>query len=196
MTSQLHDRNVDPAMIAAIAREVVRRLRASKPDLPSAVAEKLITVATLDRHHGQAKIIAAAKAVITPAAREEAKRRGIVIAVDQPRASVSAPKLTARPEMNASDMGSHDPIRAQLARRGLVMSEGVELVWTDRPADEVWRRCGAGKRAVMVTRLSDVDRFDSEIRPTDWVLDRKQLNLVAAVNVAARIAQRSVGAGK
>ena len=169
-------------MIAGIAREVIRRLRDDGPEKPSGAREKLITIETLDRHLGATEIGAADGAVITPAAREEASRRGIKITFGQTK--------TADGNETAGHQTS-DALCHQLTRRGISLPDGVELVWTDRPAGEVYRRCGKGQRAAMITELSDVDRFAGEFAPNAWVLDRQKLSLVAAVNVAARIARIS-----
>jgi hypothetical protein len=213
VTTLLHDRKFDPATIAGIAREVVRRLReiergetggpkespnqTQKPtdNLNPIIAEKLITIATLDRHAGATEIVASTRAVVTPAAREEAARRGIAIVSDSaPPSPVTVSTLPI--SGSASDVQASgapitfgDAFDQQLIRRGIVMPAGVTLVWTDRPADEVYRRCSSGQRAAMLTALTDVQRFADELSPTVWVLDAERLNLSAAVNVASRIAK-------
>ena len=61
---------------------------------------------------------------------------------------------------------------------------------SETPGREVFEQCTQHKqRSVMITSLADVDRFSAELSPTSWVLDMTRLNLVAATNVAARIAQ-------
>jgi cell division protein ZapA (FtsZ GTPase activity inhibitor) len=172
-------------MIAGIAREVIRRIREAGQQTTSGTLEKLITIETLDRYSGATEIMAADGAVITPAAREEASRRGITIACGRTLPTVGME--TALPEKSQNS----DVLCQQLARRGISLPDGIEMVWTDGPAGEVYRRCGKGQRAAMITELSDVDRFANELAPNAWVLDRKKLSLVAAVNVAARIARIS-----
>lgn len=172
-------------MIAGIAREVIRRIREAGRQTTSGAFEKLITIETLDRYSGATEIVAAEGAVITPAAREEASRRGITIAFG--RTNPAAGVETAPAEL----LENSDAFGHQLARRGISLPDGIEMVWTDVPAGEVYRRCGNGQRAAMITELSDVDRFADELAPNAWVLDRKKLSLVAAVNVAARIARIS-----
>ena len=174
-------------MIAGIAREVIRRLREAGPEPPSGTLEKLITIETLDRYTGASEIGAAEGALITPAAREEASRRGITFAFPSPSATAAGQPT----DDDGSDDATSGILCHQLSRRGLSFPRGNEVAWTDQPASEVYRRCGKGQRAVMITSLADVDRFAGELSPNAWVLDRQKLNLVAAVNVAARIARTS-----
>lgn len=191
-------------MIADIARQVIRRLResgspglavsastASAPAIPSrSGGEKLITIETLDRYAGTGQILAVEGAVITPAAREEAVQRGIQI--QYAASSGASSSIAANAQADASpptEMQVPDSLGNQLARRGIALPAGVEILWTEQPAAEVYRRCSGGQRAAMVSALSDVERFAAELSPNVWVLDRQKLNLVAAVNVAARIAR-------
>ncbi|QEG00607.1 hypothetical protein Mal15_46780 [Stieleria maiorica] len=185
-------------MIADIARRVVRQLRdsgspavadASPATPPAAVTgEKLITIETLDRHAATGQVVAAVGAIITPAAREEALRRGITIqsAVD---GAMGPADCTSHHQTNGSSASIPESLRHQLDRRNVVLPAGVEIRWCDEPATEVYRCCSNGQRATMVAALSDVQRFHDELAPDVWVLDRQKLNLVAAVNVAARIAR-------
>ncbi|MDV6034828.1 MAG: hypothetical protein F9B45_33005 [Phycisphaera sp. RhM] len=214
MSRLTYDRSDETAMIADIARQVIRRLResgsaglaasaatVSAPAGPSPVGgEKLITIETLDRYAGTGQILAVAGAVITPAAREEAVQRGIQIQFAE--SGVASPSITSSSIRSSSgaangqadtpppaEMQVPDSLANQLARRGITLPAGVEILWTDEPAAEVYRRCCGGQRAAMVSALSDVERFAAELSPNVWVLDRQKLNLVAAVNVAARIAR-------
>ncbi|QDV41819.1 hypothetical protein Enr13x_16620 [Stieleria neptunia] len=185
-------------MIAEIARQVIRRLRestsvptASAPASPSPNGgEKLITIETLDRYAATGQILAAEGAVITPAAREEAAQRGIQI--QHAASSGASPTGVADAQADtppATQSLVPQSLGNQLARRGITLPADVEILWTDEPSAEVYRRCSGGQRAAMVGALSDVERFAGELSPNVWVLDRQKLNLVAAVNVAARIAR-------
>lgn len=178
-------------MIAGIAREVIRRLRQDESKASDCASEKLITIETLDRHAGASQIIAADRAVVTPAAREEAQRRGIKIT------SGGNSPIAKRPVANQSgpDDSTINPLCHQLSRRGITMPANVQVIWVDQPAAEVFRRCSNNQRAVMINSLADVDRFAAELSPQIWVLDRHKLNLTAAVNVAARIARSAVVSG-
>ncbi|MCA9139503.1 MAG: hypothetical protein KDB00_22170 [Planctomycetales bacterium] len=189
MTSLSHDRTNDPAIIAGIAREVIRRLRQDAPPASACGGEKLVTIETLDRYAGSSEIFVTRRAVVTPAAREEAVRRGIQIrfidGIETKNAIATTPAETP---------SQTNPLCSQLARRGITLPVGIDVVWVDQPAAEVYRRCSQNQRAVMITSLADVDRFAAELAPQAWVLDRHKLNLVAAVNVAARIARSAVKA--
>lgn len=181
MTSLAHDRTIDPAMIARVAREVIRRLRETGTTKSTSPGEKLITIETLNRYPDGSQItVLNGRSVITPAAREEALRRGIKIVCGKTGVSTS---------QEADHSEASDVLSLQLQRRGISLPLGTEVVWSDRPAEEVCRRCSGGQRATMIATLSDVDRFAKEFAPTTWVLDQQKLNLVAAVNVAARIAR-------
>ena len=184
MTSLSHDRSFDPEMISGIAREVIRRLRESEHPAAPVATEKLITIETLNRYADATEMIAADRAVVTPAAREEAARRGIKIVSKQFRS-----KIEPDVDQQSSSDALVSQLVSQLARRGVALPTGVEVVWTEQPAAEVYRRCSNGGRAAMVACLSDVERFARELSPSVWVLDGQKLNLVAAVNVAARIAK-------
>ncbi|KAA5540447.1 hypothetical protein FYK55_20770 [Roseiconus nitratireducens] len=206
MSTVSHHREPDPAMIARIAREVIRRLRndpnaaadlaagssavapENKPAATTIVGKRLITVETLRAHADTSELVAAPGAVITPAARDEAKRRGIAI-VSASTSRQASPHNATGDRANGP-VGQHDcELAGQLQRRGVRLPGGVKVIWTDRPAAEVCRRCQSGDRATMVGTFTDVDRFAAELAPTVWVLDRTKLNLTAAVNAAVRIAQ-------
>lgn len=107
-------------------------------------------------------------------------------------------RLRAKPEPEpAAPLMERDPaLDAQMQRRGVVLPAETELLWTDEPAKAVFEHCRGGRRAVMVTAFSDVERFGQELNPDVWVLDRKRINLVAAVNAAARIAQLAAGGSR
>ncbi len=185
-------------MIADIARRVVRQLRESDSSggavassanpATAVVGEKLITIETLDRHAATGQVVAAAGAIITPAAREEARRRGITI---QPAVDAAAGQADCHSNHQANGLPASLPesLRNQLDRRNVVLPAGVEIRWCDEPAAEVYRCCSNGQPAAMIAALSDVERFHDEMAPQVWVLDRQKLNLIAAVNVAVRIAR-------
>lgn len=177
------------AWVGQIAREVLRRLRSDASSSTPAV--KLVTLETLRTLGSSAELRLAASAVVTPAAKEEARRRGIrlVTATSEPSVEHSTP---AAADGNAVD----DVLLAQLMRRGVTLPSGVTLEWTRTPAVAVCQHCSAGKRAVMVTTYADVDRFFAELSPQVWILDAERLSLVAATNVATRIARISIGKGE
>lgn len=182
MTQLPSQRPIDPAFIAAVARTVVERLRGGELDASAESPERLITIETLGKYPDAGLVTAAHRAVVTPAAKEEAKRRGITIA------SAAAPIVSVATE---TETIHEDPLTGQLAQRGIALPSGTDVVWTDTPAIELVQRCKSGRVAVMISRLSDVARFSQELSPNCWILDKQHLNLTAAANVVARIVQAS-----
>ena len=174
------------AWIGQIAREVVRRLQ-SECGSDSSPAVKLVTLDTLQRLGTSGEIHLAPSCVVTPAAEEEAKRRGIqLVHAKTAHSNETASSATDEPS------GHHDDaLLRQLALRGVALPADADVVWTRTPAAEVCRHCACGKRAVMITAYADVDRFAAEISPQVWVLDAERLSLVAATNIAVRIARRA-----
>jgi hypothetical protein len=178
----------------------------------SAPLEHLVTTETLRDYRNHSELKIASGAVVTPAARELAAERhiqittaGDVTAGDVTAGDVTAGDVTAGDATGGAvpasvavasgDRGSaektvaEDAFATQLTRRGIRLPRDVEVIWTETPAREVYERCRAGQAAAMVTAFADVDRFARELSPRAWVLDRHKLNLVAAVNVSARIAR-------
>ena len=98
------------------------------------------------------------------------------------------PLQSTQAESPDSSIANDPAFEAQLGRRGIELPPGTQVLWTDGPAKAVVEQCRAGHQAVMISAYSDVERFAEELSPSVWVLDRKKLNLVAAVNATARIA--------
>ncbi len=202
---------IDPAWIAAIAREVIARLK-SKGESTSATAaslrDKVITVETLRAvADTTVQLFIPPGAIVTPAASDEAKERGITInrSVDLPPAQqpdlqqpdLQQPKPQQQNQQRLEIIDSQQPtradaIRSQLKRRGVIGSGG-RIVLSDSPAHDVHERCTSGERAVMVTTVADVRRFAGELDPNTWVLDMQRLNFSAAVNAAVQITQLGTG---
>ncbi|MCO8124709.1 hypothetical protein NHH03_23420 [Stieleria sp. TO1_6] len=188
MTTLHSHRNDLSAFVAQVAREVIRRLRESQAtacessgENPS--GEKLITLATLSGYADDRQVTLAPGGVVTPAAREEAARRRITFST-----SPGVPAITASAS-SAAIASPQSILTEQLARRGVSIPAATEIIWTDQPAAEVYARCSIGRRAVLISAIGDVDRFATELSPDVWILDQQKLNLVAAVNAAARIAR-------
>jgi hypothetical protein len=178
----------DPAWIGSIAREVIRRLQRETAPPASTAPVKLVTVETLERLGGAGEIRVSPSCVVTPAASEEAVRRGIKLVRE---ASAAAPQAgsPANPPAGPPPDQRDDVLAAQLTRRNITLPPGIDVVWTETPAAEVYRHCAAGRPAVMITAYADVERFAAELSPRVWVLDAQRLSLVAATNAAARIAR-------
>ena len=180
---------IDPVRIAAIVRKVIARLTEPNQvtaDTPEIGVRTVISVKTIEQQTGK-HLLVSDSAVITPAARDEARLQGIRIE----RTNETTVKPDQPTTENISDIDNPqraETIRHQLDRRGIDLNE-INVVLTDSPALEVHRQISGGQSAAMVTEISDVERFHSELSPSVWVLDMKRLNIPAAVNAAAKISQ-------
>lgn len=181
---------IDRAMVANIAGKVIARLVAmSKTNNTAAsISDRIVSVDTLQQLTGTPKqVFITSGSIVTPAARDEARHRGITITrtVEVPQ---NQQPTHARFEItDAANPERAEAVRQQLARRGIRV-DSARIVLSDTPASEVYQQCNAhAERAVMIASVSDVQRFADELRPTVWVLDMKRLNIIAAVNVIARI---------
>ena len=206
--------SVDPAVVATIVRTVLDRLKAqsaeSKATAQSETTHKgettdrsimspdrVISVATIEKiaTRSATRILIGDGAVVTPAARDEARRRGLSIQrVANPSATAhqshAVTSSTTNPSLiDPKDRGREAAVLQQLQRRGVAIAPSIKIILSEIPAIEVQRQCQAGRRAVMIRRIDDVGRFQAELGPDVWVLDMIELNLVSAVNVAARIAK-------
>ncbi|MEO1616813.1 MAG: hypothetical protein AAFV88_13225 [Planctomycetota bacterium] len=186
------------AAVAGIVREVVRRLRrdrasaetfglgenlpatnqpsASQPVTAHECNDAVVSLESLTGF-SLGRVVILGDAVITPSAKEYA----------------AANKIDLVRGESASETGC--PLATQLVRRGIKLPASTRVKWTDDPATAVFEECAAGVRAVMVTQLSDLDRFRTQFGPQVWVLDRQRLSLAAAVHIASRIAKPSRSGG-
>ena len=193
----------DSAQVAEIVRQVIGRL-ATAPDSAStarnlektdkqtataaAITHKIITAQTIQELSGQpAQVFVSPTAVITPAARDEARHRKIAI---QRTVQLSPEQRPDHQRLEISDYAQPEraeAVRQQLAIRGITTGS-AKIVLTDTPAREVHFQCTRNNEtAVMIGAYSDIRRFSEELSPTLWVLDMKRLNLSAAVNAAVHI---------
>lgn len=205
-TSHPTSQSIDRDLVARVVQEVMARLtdpNTSKTDSTAAAIEgRVVSVDMIERIQGAPRqLFVSHGAIITPAARDEANRRGMAVNRTVEISPSQQPHHSARAAANrSSTVAITDPqqperaqaIANQLAKRGISrLPAGV--VFSDRPAADVHRYCAVdAQRAVMIASLADVDRFAVELNPTVWVLDMARLNLVTAVNIVARIAQRTV----
>lgn len=187
-----HNDTIDPDLVSAIAREVIARLKATSKtnDTAASVDDRIVTTATLEQLDGTPKqIFIASRAIVTPAARDEARRRGITI---HRTVNVPEPQQPRHARLEITDSTNPDraaAVRMQVARRGGAVGS-ARIVLSDTPAREVYHQCTAGGEvAVMIASVTDIGRFADELSPTVWVLDMKRLNLPAAVNTIVRITQ-------
>ncbi|QDT13162.1 hypothetical protein [Planctomycetes bacterium K23_9] len=201
--NQLATNTIDPARIAAIVREVIARIKQSNlsanlqtDTATNPLPDKIITVATIESLSGSpCDVTIDSKAVVTPAARDEAKLRGITIRRSDAQPSTqnfnTEPSTQPTEIVDVSQPERAVSMLAQLARRG-ISSIGCKIVLSETPAADVFRFChNENQRAVMLTSISDIPRFAGELQPTVWVLDMKRMNLMTAVNAAVQIAQKS-----
>lgn len=185
-------KQIDPALIAAIAREVIARLKATSRTNQSAASidDRVITADTIEKLSGTpTQIFLAPGAIVTPAARDEARQRGIAITRTVQLPADQQPKNARLEITDATNPDRAEAIRKQLARRGIADC-AARIVLSETPGREVYQRCTAdGERTVMIATTTDVQRFADELSPTIWVLDMKRLNISAATNVVAQITQ-------
>ena len=185
MTKQtsVTEESIDPVLIAAVVRQVIARL-----DQQSHHSNRQLITLEVIEQHDQPQLIVSNTAVITPAAQDEATRRGIVITRD------CRPARLDQHVLNVNIEDPQNPQRAQavtqqLKRRGIQIAN-FKIVLSDCPANELFRQISQGERAVMINQLADVTRFANQFEPNLWVLDMERLNLAAAVNAIAKIAQQ------
>lgn len=184
--------SIDPAMVAAITREVIARLQAASKtnDSAASISDRIITVNTIEQLPGSpTQVFIAPGAIVTPAAGDEARRRGIHL-----QRTIAVPRDQQPSDARLEITDSANPqrasaVREQLDRRGESISS-ARIVLSDTPAHDVYQRCAErGEIAVMIQSISDVERFADELSPAVWVLDMQRMNIPAAVNTIARIAQ-------
>ena len=205
MTSQANYRDgasIDPAFLAEIVRRVIARLQPTHPNsnntktaaTAASISDRVVTVDSIRSLTGTPiQVFVAPASVVTPAARDEAKQRGVTIVKTIEVAAAQRPK-SANQTTDQEIIDSGQPERAaaviaQLARRGITRI-GSQIVLSDTPAAELYRCISAdSSRAAMVACLLEVDRFQRELQPEVWVFDMGRMNLITTVNVAARIAQ-------
>ena len=176
----------------------------------ASIRDNIVTANLIERLAGNpSQVFVGSKAIVTPAAKDAAKQCGVTItrSVELPKSQTPAPQITTSSATTSTTASpaktnstttqnitdAQDPERAiavahQLSRRG-VQSGSAQIVLSDTPAVDVFRLCSGGQRAAMVGSTNDVGRFADELQPTVWVIDMKQMNLIAAVNAAAQIAK-------
>ena len=169
----------------------------SKNDCCTAsIADRVITCDTIVRlPKNTAEVHILDAAVVTPSARDEAQIRRITIRRGQQSNQATPTTTNEKNRPSAAEIIDFaNPDRAaavaqQLSRRSIAVN-GRKIILSDTPARELYHQCTRhGEIAVMVGSLEEVQRFANEIDATVWVLDMKRLNMMAAVNVAARIAR-------
>ncbi len=191
----------------------------SSAEVPVRITDRVVTAGTIGALPSSTRRIeVVSNAVVTPAARDEARNRGITLTHGWGGASTSTSPTnatssatstsTADPEGVTSVRGvtanpatarfglrdrerpeRGEAVRSQLERRGVTCGEHTTIVLSDHPAAATHEEASGGRRVATVRRLTDVDRFAAELGPECWVLDMIDLSPVAAVNAARRILQ-------
>lgn len=207
---------IDPAYIAAIVRQVLARIRAAQATGQSETtgitqhprAMKLVTLDAVVRCAASEErvVYIEPRSIVTPAARDEAKRLGVRLQL------VAAESTSTSQERSASvaarvSLGMIDTTPASwvesasvaLARRGISITPGyaaIQIVLTDEPAKQTHAYSSRpAHRAAMLSGINQVERFQRELSPDVWVIDKTQLNFPTVVNLVAKIA-RLAGAVK
>jgi hypothetical protein len=195
----------DSAKIAEIVQQVLARLDASSQKekalsaspskdkqrtTSAAITEKIITSRTIqEQSELTSQIFVSATAIVTPAARDDARSRNIQI-----QHCVQLPDKQQPDQQQIRIIDYADPDRAnavtqQLAIRGITTGTS-KIVLTETPAKEVHFQCSRNNEvAVMIGSFNDIQRFSDEITPTVWVLDMQRLTFSAVVNAAAQISK-------
>lgn len=186
---------IDPALVETITREVIRRLQQSARPATSgadqatvSINDRIVTASVIEKVLGSpSQLFVPPAAIVTPAATDEARRRGITIqhaGKHSQQEQIDGP----RPIADSSDPARAGAVQTQLSRRGISVGRATILL-SDTPARDVVQQCAAGEVAVMIASLTDVPRFADEVSPTLWVLDMQRMNIACAVNVIAQISQ-------
>ncbi|WDQ15622.1 hypothetical protein [Rhodopirellula sp. P2] len=195
--------------IASIVEQVLRRLReqtgtsvstskAATSGQPAHVlSDKVISVDVIRGIPSGVTQVQLSGGIVTPAARDEMRARGITLAGTKPTATASKKlavnhgKRFVQLHTDSSSESIRDALTRQLSLRGVdhCPQAARSVVVTERPAATLLGRIQSGSRAVLITRLEDIARFGSEIDADTFVLDGQRFNLVALVNAASTIAQ-------
>ena len=186
------NKQIDPVMVAAIAREVIARLKSTSKTNQTAASidDRVITAGTIEGLSGKpTQIFIAPGAIVTPAARDEARQRGIAIHHTVNLPADQQPNHGQLEIIDAAQPERAEMVRTQLARRG-INNGAARVLLSDTPGRDVHQQCTThDERAVMIATATDIPRFADELAPTIWVLDMKRLNISAATNAVAQITQ-------
>jgi hypothetical protein len=139
------------------------------------------------------------QSVVTPAARDELRRRGINLSRGEIVSTIDAPKKNSDAGSRAIHLqrdgdvsdGQYAAVIKQVTGRGVRMCSKASLsvVLSSRPATTAHHSAGPGRCVVSINRVDDVSRFMAELSPNIFVLDVKHLHLVAIAQAIAAIAK-------
>ncbi len=145
-----------------------------------------------------------ARTVITPAARDELRYRGITVTKadatgDANSKQVNSEKIKVQSGSRAINLQCDGvvadhllaAVKKQVLNRGvrLCNQSSLEVVLSSRPATTAHQRTGPDRCVVAINRVDDVQRFMAELSPNTFVLDVAHLHLVALANAIAAIAK-------
>ncbi|EMI55412.1 hypothetical protein [Rhodopirellula sallentina] len=214
--------NADTAIdIESIVRRVMQELNAiAKPAVSSAAVPpqskpsnsgpagsqvldcRLVTLSEINAISSSVKqITLPAGAVVTPAARDELRHRGISLttcesnesAQSSVRSTSNAPGTRAVRLQSDGDVNDVliASLKKQLSIRGvrLCNEAGVSVTLSSRPATTAHHACGTDRCVVSINRLDDVSRFLRELSPNVFVLDVLHLHLIALADAITTIAK-------
>lgn len=220
MTSDAHQ--IDRDFIASITRQVLQQLQtgarggASETGVVSS-ADRVITQAMIEAlPAGTRRLRFAGHAVITPAARDQAKQQGVELkrGLGAAASEQGPPVDPGQPSGDGviydfddpghSDRGRGTALANQLRRRGLTPavvtgafhealaaplshSAGVAVVLADLPAVAVWQASRhAQARPAALDRIDGIASLQAAMDPNVWVLDLSRLSMPLAVAIAER----------
>ena len=180
--------------IESIVRLVLRRLT-NETVVP--LQQRVIDVAAVESLSKDVQTVEPSlNSIITPAAKDELRLRGIGIRVGH---SGSVPVEPPSIHPSAESALTADPGQCELA--GVIQQQlvrrGVSMAFVDRarihlsidPASALISFIRSGSSAVLINRLSDIPRFTHAACPSVYVLDAGTLNFMELVNAAAAIAK-------
>lgn len=170
---------------------------------------RVVTLSDLETAPAATKTIQIpAGGVLTPSVRDELRTRGIAVirssekpaTKDSNRVGSSAVRyVSLRHDQTVSEARNSgnvfESVQKQLTSRGVSHCDQARnsVVMTFRPATAMQQSIGRGVVTAMISRVSDVARFQNEIQPTCYVLDLHHLNLMSTVNAIVQIAHSKSG---
>jgi len=188
------------ALVRRIVREVLAGGNATtnkSDDAPQRLnlnGTGVITIADLDgRLDGIDEILAGAKTIVTPAAKDILKSQGIEIL--RPAEESSSSKTNITKTVRIADADSNDRqtgFAKQLSLRSesdieIVSTQHASVVLADVPQSVVWKLCQAGRVAAQIGSLEEFGRVRIAMQPSTWVLDMGRLNIASATNITLQI---------
>ena len=207
--SALPDTSID---IEAIVRRVLMQLRPetasgdasaqSEPAVPTSLSFdagvcSLEDINTIDASIKHLQL--SSRTVVTPAARDELRRRGIV--TEKSAATSHSGRHRSKPQPGTrainlqcdGEVAEHlfAAVKKQVRTRGVRLCDraSVEVILSSRPATTAHQRTGPDRCVVAINRVDDVSRFIAELSPNTFVLDIAHLHLVAIATTIASIAK-------